>query len=142
MKKWVLFSLLTLFLSPLALGKVDSKAHSKIDCSDTEQFAKNPVTLDEMVQIAKNDSATIIDVNTRKSYDEIKIGKAVHFKTEKKKLSARLPADKGAPIVAYCGGPQCSAWERAAKAACKAGYTNIRHFPGGITEWKRRKQKS
>ena len=46
-----------------------------------------------------------------------------------------LPADKNALIVAYCGGPKCGAWKKAAKAAAALGYTNIKHFSGGISGW-------
>jgi rhodanese-related sulfurtransferase len=31
----------------------------------------------------------------------------------------------------------CTAWQRAAKAACEMGYTNIRHFSEGIKGWEK-----
>jgi rhodanese-related sulfurtransferase len=40
-------------------------------------------------------------------------------------------------IVAYCGGPACTAWKKAAQDACKLGYTNIKHFKEGISGWKK-----
>jgi rhodanese-related sulfurtransferase len=47
-----------------------------------------------------------------------------------------LPKDKNALVVAYCGGPKCKAYEAAAKAAEKLGYTNIKHLTAGISGWK------
>jgi rhodanese-related sulfurtransferase len=47
-----------------------------------------------------------------------------------------LPADKGALVVAYCGSPSCGAYAQAAAAAVKLGYTNVRHYPGGLSGWK------
>ena len=48
-----------------------------------------------------------------------------------------LPKDKGALIVAYCGGPKCNAYKAAAKAAEKLGYTNVKQFGAGISGWKK-----
>jgi len=39
-------------------------------------------------------------------------------------------------IVAYCGNPKCMAYQGAAKAAKKLGYTNIKHLSAGIAGWK------
>jgi rhodanese-related sulfurtransferase len=47
-----------------------------------------------------------------------------------------LPADKNALVVAYCGGPACNAYKEGAKAAEELGYTNVKHFKGGISGWK------
>lgn len=51
-------------------------------------------------------------------------------------LSQQLPILSGYPIVVYCGGPQCTAWHKAADFAAARGYTNIQHFKGGIKGWK------
>jgi len=47
------------------------------------------------------------------------------------------PADKNALIVAYCGSPSCGAFARAAEAAVKLGYTNVKFYSGGISGWKK-----
>jgi rhodanese-related sulfurtransferase len=47
-----------------------------------------------------------------------------------------LPADKAALVVAYCGSPKCGAYKKAANAAVQLGYTNVKHFSGGISGWK------
>jgi len=122
-------------LSILLIFTFEAQASEK--CKDVSRFAKNPVELEEMKEIAKTGSATIVDVNSLKSFKKNKIGKSIHFMSNKEKFASLLPKDKSAPIVAYCGGKLCSAWKRAAKAACESGYTNIRHFPDGISGWKK-----
>ena len=52
---------------------------------------------------------------------------------KKEELEKVLPADKGALVVAYCGGPSCNAYKAAAKKAEALGYTNVKHLSG----WKK-----
>jgi len=94
------------------------------------------IALDELKKIVETKGATIIDVNSLDSYNDGHIPGAVHFGSNEGKLASVLPADKGALLVAYCGGVKCTAWEFAAKEAKLAGYTNIKHFKGGIKGWK------
>ena len=79
----------------------------------------------------------LLDVNGSESYKSGHIPGAIDFDGVKEAdLAKTLPADKGALIVAYCGGPQCGAWQGGAEAAAKLGYTNIKHFREGISGWK------
>ena len=81
---------------------------------------------------------TILDVNGVKSYNKAHIPGARHFGTLKKKgLKQALPDDKATLLVAYCGGPQWSAWKKAAVAAQKLGYTNVKSLIAGISGWKK-----
>jgi len=81
-------------------------------------------------------SATIIDVNGTESYDSGHIPGAINFAADKSDLASKLPADKNALVVAYCGNEQCGAYARAAEAAKALGYTNVQHFKPGIAGWK------
>ena len=63
---------------------------------------------------------TVIDVNGTESYKAGHIIGAIDFEANSAKLASLLPADKGALIVAYCGGPQCGAYKKGA-AAFRAG---------------------
>lgn len=99
------------------------------------------ISLDELKKTVETKSATIIDANGTAMYKDGHIPGAVSFAANEKTLASVLPKDKGAPIVAYCGGPLCSAWEDAAKQAQAMGYTNIKHFKGGIKGWKEAGQK-
>lgn len=94
------------------------------------------VSLDEFKKIVATKSATIIDVNSEQMYKDGHVPGAISFAKNEGKLAQALPQDKNAPIVAYCGGPKCTAWEEAASEAQKLGYTNVKHFKGGIKTWK------
>ena len=50
-------------------------------------------------------------------------------------LAKSLPADKAALVVAYCGSEKCSAYKAGVDAATKLGYTNVKHFSGGLAGW-------
>jgi rhodanese-related sulfurtransferase len=94
------------------------------------------VSLNDLKNIVASKSATIIDANSAETYDKGHIPGAVNFAKNEKNFASILPKDKNAPIVAYCGGPMCTAWEDPAKKAKELGYTNIKHFKGGIKGWK------
>jgi rhodanese-related sulfurtransferase len=49
---------------------------------------------------------------------------------------AKLPADKSAPIVVYCNGPECWKSFKASTLAIKAGYTNVLWYREGFPDWK------
>jgi rhodanese-related sulfurtransferase len=81
-------------------------------------------------------TVTVIDVNGTESFKTGRIPGAIDFEAQGKELASKLPADKNALVVAYCGSPQCSAWKSAAKAVAALGYTNVKHYSGGISGWK------
>lgn len=85
--------------------------------------------------MAKKD-VTIIDVNGTASYDKGHIPGAIDYVANKGDLASKLPADKNALVVAYCGSEQCGAYAKAASAAKELGYTNVQHFKSGLAGWK------
>ena len=87
---------------------------------------------------AKN--IVIIDVNGTDSWKTGHVPGAIDFDSAEKELAAKLPKDKGALVVAYCGGPGCNAYKAGAEAAKKLGYTNVKHMAAGISGWKEAKQ--
>ena len=52
------------------------------------------------------------------------------------KLADKLPADKAALLLFYCGGLECMLSHNSAFKAEKLGYTNIKVYPAGSPEWK------
>jgi rhodanese-related sulfurtransferase len=82
-------------------------------------------------------TVTLLDANGSDSWQAGHIPGAIDFAAQKTKLASLLPQDKGALIVAYCGGPKCGAYKSAAAAAKKLGYTNIKHLSAGISGWKK-----
>jgi rhodanese-related sulfurtransferase len=93
------------------------------------------LTVEQLNQAIEADAVVVLDANGSKRYANGHIPGAIDFSSVKD-LSAVLPEDKGALIVAYCGGPRCSAFKKAAKAAEKLGYTNVQHLSAGISGWK------
>jgi rhodanese-related sulfurtransferase/ABC-type phosphate/phosphonate transport system substrate-binding protein len=49
---------------------------------------------------------------------------------------AKLPQDKGAPIIFACNGAECWKSYKASLAAVKAGYRQVHWFRGGFPEWR------
>lgn len=81
-------------------------------------------------------SVVLIDANSSESYTSGHIPGAIHYDKSSKSFSGALPEDKNTLIVAYCGGPKCQAWCGAADLLETKGYKNLKHFKGGIKEWK------
>lgn len=94
------------------------------------------VTVKEVRTLVDNKKAVIIDVNGTESFKKGRVPGALNFEEIKGDLAAKLPADKNATIVAYCGNPKCSAYQAAAKAASELGYKNVKHMTAGIQGWK------
>ena len=97
------------------------------------------ISIKEVKAAAETKSAVIIDVNGPDSYKEGHVPGALSWAAIKDNPSAKLPADKTTPIIAYCGNPKCGAYAAAANAAKKMGYTNIKHMSAGIAGWKEAK---
>jgi rhodanese-related sulfurtransferase len=93
------------------------------------------ISVADLKKAIADKKATVIDVNGEAAYNAAHVPTAVAFSSTDA-LKAKLPADKGALVVAYCGGPGCSAYTRAAKAAKELGYTNVKHLSAGISGWK------
>ena len=83
----------------------------------------------------------IIDANGTETWQKGHIPGAIDFAASKDKLASVLPQDKSALVVAYCGGPKCKAYQKAAKAAKDLGYTNIKHLSAGISGWEKAGEK-
>src|ERR1700752_4074801 len=84
------------------------------------------ISITELKSAIAEKKVTVIDVNGSDSYTSGHIPGAIDFQAQKTALAAKLPADKGALVVAYCGGPTCGAYAAAAKAATELGYTNVK----------------
>lgn len=99
--------------------------------------AKVPdITHEELAKAVAAKQAVVIDVNGTESFKAGHIPGAIDFQAEKDALAAKLPKDKAALVVAYCGGPSCGAYKQAANAAVALGYTNVKHYSAGISGWK------
>jgi rhodanese-related sulfurtransferase len=110
-------------------------SHAPIALAEAAAHAPE-ISLPELKKVVATKAATIIDANGVDMYKKGHIPGAISFAENGTKLATMLPADKATPIVAYCGGPMCEAWQDAAKAVQALGYTNVKHFKGGIKGWK------
>lgn len=106
-------------------------------CAATAQAGEFPdISVAELKSAIADKKVTVLDVNGTDSYKAGHISGAIDFRAEKANIASKLPADKGALVVAYCGGPTCNAYAAAAKAAKELGYTNVKHLSAGISGWK------
>ncbi len=103
------------------------------ECADC---ACPEITQSELAKAIEAKQVVLIDVNGTESFTKAHIPGAIDAEAAGADLAKQLPADKGALVVAYCGGPKCAAWKSGASAAVEAGYTNVKHFKGGISGWK------
>lgn len=94
------------------------------------------ISVTELKTAITEKKVTVIDVNGTGSWKDAHVPTAIDFQSKKAELAKLLPADKGALVVAYCGGPSCGAYAAAAKAAKDLGYTNVKHLSAGIAGWK------
>ena len=93
------------------------------------------ISMKDVKAAADAKSAVIIDANSSGSYKAGHVPGALSWSSIKSDLASKLPADKNALIIAYCGNPHCPAYAQAAVAAKKLGYTNIKHMAAGIEGW-------
>jgi rhodanese-related sulfurtransferase len=93
------------------------------------------IKINELKSAISSKGVTLLDANGTDSYKEGHIPGAIDFNAHQKNLASVLPKDKNSLIVAYCGGPKCAAYQAAAKAAEKLGYTNVKHLTAGISGW-------
>ncbi|HWH68074.1 MAG TPA: rhodanese-like domain-containing protein [Candidatus Sulfotelmatobacter sp.] len=100
------------------------------------------IQINELKSAIAAGKVTLLDVNGTDSWKEGHIPGAIDFTSHKDKLASVLPKDKAALVVAYCGGPRCQAYQSAAKAAEKLGYTNVKHLSAGISGWKEAGEKT
>lgn len=89
----------------------------------------------ELTKAIAAKQVTLLDCNGSQSFANGHIPGAIDFATTSKELTAHLPKDKTALVVAYCGGPRCSSYKAATQAAQALGYTNVRHYSEGISGW-------
>ena len=100
------------------------------------------ISVTDLKKAISDKKVTVIDVNGTDSYKAGHVPTAIDFDAAGDKIAAQLPKDKGALVVAYCGGPSCGAYKSAAMKAKELGYTNVKHMPAGISGWKEAGEKT
>lgn len=100
------------------------------------------ISIAELKKAIAEKKVVVIDVNGAESYKSGHIPTAVNYSAVQSDLASVLPKEKDALVVAYCGGPSCNAYTRAANAATKLGYTNVKHLSAGISGWLQAKEET
>ena len=127
----------TIFAGLAALALVLTSATLRADDpKPAEKYPYPDVSIKELKASIEKKEVTVIDANGTDSWKDGHIPGAINFEANADKLEKVLPKDKDALIVAYCGGPQCMAYQAAAKKAKALGYTNVKHLSAGISGWK------
>lgn len=106
------------------------------------------VTAEQAKQLVER-GAPIIDTRVGNEYADahIKGARNVPYKEKSAKEPgfdpkvdqfdlAKLPADKNAPVIFYCNGPECWKSFKASKVASDAGWKRVQWLRGGFPEWK------
>lgn len=109
-------------------------AFSALTAAASNQFAD--IGHEELKQAIAQKKVTLVDVNGSKSYNKGHIPGAVDYIANEDQFAAKLPKDKNALVVAYCGNERCKAYRQAAIKAQELGYTNVKHYSKGIAGWK------
>jgi rhodanese-related sulfurtransferase len=119
-------------------GKVDLKSHEIKTGENKVKYEKQfpLISRTELEKAIRDKSVVLIDANSAKTYAAGHIPGALNYTNAGKSFASLLPADKKAFFVAYCGEPGCQAWCKAADELNRLGYKNVKHYKGGLKEWK------
>ncbi len=109
-------------------------AFSAITAAASNQFAD--ISHDDLKQAIAQKNLTLVDVNGTESYKKGHIPGAMDYIATEGQFASKLPKDKNALVVAYCGNERCQAYRQAAAKAKELGYTNVKHYSKGIAGWK------
>lgn len=103
-----------------------------------QEAAVKEVSIDQLAKLSEEKKATVVDANnadTRAKHGVIP-GAVLLSHYAEYEPAKELPSGKDSKLVFYCGGPRCTAAEKAAKRALSAGYQDVNVFRGGIKGWK------
>ena len=110
-----------------AEAQADWKFHDIVDVDFVKQYAKVPMA----------ENVMIIDARPKRAkYDKGHIPMAVSIpNTQFDKMVDKLPKDKNALLIYYCGGLKCKLSHKSAWKAEKLGYKNVKVFAEGFPAW-------
>lgn len=85
-------------------------------------------------RIEGGDPVTVIDVNSRDSWEKARVPGARNLDPANY-TESELPPDRSAELVFYCSSTMCRRAPSAAVRARKMGYGNVRVMSAGISGW-------
>jgi len=92
------------------------------------------ISTDELKKLIAQKSVFVYDSRSADAFAKSHVDGAASLPLESFDAS-KLPADKAAQLVFYCGGPSCTLAPASAKKALEAGYTNVAVYHDGVKGW-------
>jgi rhodanese-related sulfurtransferase len=110
------------------------------EASKTDWIFHDIVDVDFVMQhisVPMADDVRIIDARPKRAkYDKGHIPGAISIPDSQfAKMTAKLPAQKDALLIFYCGGLKCKLSHKSARKAEKLGYTNVKVFAEGFPKY-------
>ena len=85
-------------------------------------------------KLDRGDDFSLIMIHTRIAFETAHIPGSSNFYPHEHPISD-LPEDKGRDVVVYCTDVACVASQMAYHAMVAEGYTNVRRYAGGLSDW-------
>jgi rhodanese-related sulfurtransferase len=96
----------------------------------------NVISRDEVLTLQADGDFVLVEALPEPHYDAEHIPGAVNLPGELTAgLAVRLVPDRDRTVVTYCSGPFCGRSKAAAAAFIRLGYTDVRVYTGGKTDW-------
>ena len=102
------------------------------------------ITFDEALEFFKTNSVLFVDARNDFDYKLGHIAGAINVPLKDFDLatSALTRTAKDKTIITYCDGAECNSSIELAKKLSEAGFSNVKMFFGGWTEWQQRHQQT
>jgi rhodanese-related sulfurtransferase len=110
-----------------------SNPHSPDDIQVDAHVALRTIERDELhAKIQRGDAFKLVMVVSEWGFRVKHIPGSLHFKSYERMFAALAKDD---PIVVYCSNLDCHASLAAVRALLEHGYTDVRHYAGGLIDW-------
>ena len=119
------------------LGYTNVKVYSKGFPDWLEKGNLSAVSTAYVKKASDAGSATIVDTRPARKFKKGHVTGAINIPDRKfDQMLDKMPADKAAEVIFYCGGFQCTKSVTTARKAVELGYTKVRIYPAGYPAWK------
>ncbi|HUP02171.1 MAG TPA: rhodanese-like domain-containing protein [Gemmatimonadota bacterium] len=87
-------------------------------------------------KIDRGDHFRLVETLGEEKYRQAHLPDAINLPPDRiQDLAPEILPDKDETIVVYCASPTCNASANAARALADMGYTDIRDYEGGKSDW-------
>ena len=94
------------------------------------------ITREELVRALSEGSVTVLEALPAAHYADSHLPGAVNVPGDLSPAdAARVAPDPARTVVVYCSGPGCRRSTTTAAALTRAGYLDVRVYPGGKADW-------